>query len=238
MRLEKESADTRTSLISIHAPLTGCDVINPTIYNRYTKISIHAPLTGCDHFNSACVFVIIYFNPRTPYGMRPFSSYSLWLCTKFQSTHPLRDATITSSIYANNQQNFNPRTPYGMRRYAGNLFWRWWCNFNPRTPYGMRQLEKNIMKCWWRFQSTHPLRDATVNPVQNKVIKAISIHAPLTGCDLLVINSDVKGSWISIHAPLTGCDYLSCYSWLRHLNFNPRTPYGMRHRSRVGRKSG
>ena len=138
MRLEKESADTRTSLISIHAPLTGCDVINPTIYNRYTKISIHAPLTGCDHFNSACVFVIIYFNPRTPYGMRPFSSYSLWLCTKFQSTHPLRDATLKCLH----------RLPHNKISIHA-----------PLTGCDLSAF--SILFLAISFQSTHPLRDAT-----------------------------------------------------------------------------
>ena len=34
-------------LISIHAPLTGCDVLFYAIF-RILAISIHAPLTGCD----------------------------------------------------------------------------------------------------------------------------------------------------------------------------------------------
>ncbi len=38
-----------------------------------TDISIHAPLTGCD-----CDFIqqqvtLLNFNPRTPYGMRPYN---------------------------------------------------------------------------------------------------------------------------------------------------------------------
>ena len=56
-------------------------------------------------------------------------------------------------------------------------------HFNPRTPYGMR-LDRHIRQ-----------------PI--KVI--ISIHAPLTGCDLIQLE----------HCLL-----------LQH--FNPRTPYGMR----------
>ena len=34
---------------------------------------------------------------------------------------------------------------------------------------------------------------------------------------------------ISIHAPLTGCDTFTFASFKFSLNFNPRTPYGMRH---------
>ena len=36
-------------MISIHAPLTGCDVITVIDIDRFA-ISIHAPLTGCDGF--------------------------------------------------------------------------------------------------------------------------------------------------------------------------------------------
>ena len=57
-----------------------------------------------------------------------------------------------------------------------------------------------------RFQSTHPLRDATLVRKNNDKRRMISIHAPLTGCDQLVTVLDVLPISISIHAPLTGCD--------------------------------
>ena len=105
---------------------------------------------------------ILYFNPRTPYGMRqdididaffsdaisihaPLTGCDKWLVRwlvafkKFQSTHPLRDATI----------------------YVIHSIMSMW-NFNPRTPYGMR-LASSIASIisLYVFQSTHPLRDAT-----------------------------------------------------------------------------
>ena len=85
-------------------------------------------------------FHSIDFNPRTPYGMRLGKSKKLenilWI---FQSTHPLRDATYGIILNDDLQKNFNPRTPYGMRR---------------------SKIEHNITK--YKFQSTHPLRDATL----------------------------------------------------------------------------
>ena len=57
------------ALISIHAPLTGCDYVFGA-KNQATAISIHAPLTGCDQI---CVDIFVrkdYFNPRTPHGVR------------------------------------------------------------------------------------------------------------------------------------------------------------------------
>ena len=78
--------------ISIHAPLTGCDLTDAG-YNydavqfqsthplrdatkqiredaNYLCISIHAPLTGCDEKGVRANRTYHYFNPRTPYGMR------------------------------------------------------------------------------------------------------------------------------------------------------------------------
>ena len=57
-------------------------------------------------------------------------------------------------------------------------------NFNPRTPYGMRLLVYGDVIFEYVFQSTHPLRDATVRDVDGIVGDLISIHAPLTGCDI------------------------------------------------------
>ena len=80
-------------------------------------------------------------------------------------------------------------------------------DFNPRTPYGMRL--PNELNC-------------------NRLV-SISIHAPLTGCDTWYLHIIYLLTVISIHAPLTGCDTFTFASFKFSLNFNPRTPYGMRH---------
>ena len=92
----------------------------------------------------------------------------------------------------------------------------------------MRHLRKNIaMKNSW-FQSTHPLRDATMSYCIGIYVKVISIHAPLTGCDNKYFCKRKSISPISIHAPLTGCDVVAESVQFINTNFNPRTPYGMR----------
>ena len=58
-------------------------------------------------------------------------------------------------------------------------------NFNPRTPYGMRLDYKLPSSGVEKFQSTHPLRDATFLLLFLPHIIYISIHAPLTGCDFV-----------------------------------------------------
>ena len=126
------------------------------------------------------------------------------ITVRFQSTHPLRDATTTFQlIQTHNQfQSTHPlrdATEIALMHVSG----RWY--FNPRTPYGMRHQWLTLTLTLSRFQSTHPLRDATTRFVYYTCIRYISIHAPLTGCDLLI-----------------------CIEEVCNLYFNPRTPYGMR----------
>ena len=58
-------------------------------------------------------------------------------------------------------------------------------------------------------------------------LTAISIHAPLAGCDGWHITAPTLFD-ISIHAPLAGCDCATGLSRPRALHFNPRTPCGVR----------
>ena len=74
------------------------------------------------------------------------------------------------------------------------------------------------------FQSTHPLRDATVMASHKFSIDFISIHAPLTGCDLKGSANKLGGSLISIHAPLTGCDFLFLNSLIQFFLFQSTHP--------------
>ena len=147
-------------IISIHAPLTGCD-LKCRGASGLLDISIHAPLTGCDIMIIILILKSTHFNPRTPYGMRhkpmtyaygnanisihaPLTGCDIRMMAtsiivgKFQSTHPLRDATCSRK-----------------NRWYHCLY------FNPRTPYGMRLNIKVRLNQHAEFQSTHPLRDAT-----------------------------------------------------------------------------
>ena len=122
----------------------------------------------------------------------------------FQSTHPVWDAT--DCILPNFRQvgYFNPRIPYGMRPSRvpvnGPLTY-----FNPRIPYGMRRLTEGSPMTQTKFQSTHPVWDATRQPRRTISSRTISIHASRMGCDPSVFTSQ---------------------SFQKY--FNPRIPYGMR----------
>ena len=100
----------------------------------------------------------------------------------FQSTHPVWDATCRCGRTAQPSIDFNPRIPYGMRP-LGRRGRRSRAYFNPRIPYGMRQTAR-----------------APSGTRHN-----ISIHASRMGCDQTVKRRDT-----------------------RPIYFNPRIPYGMR----------
>ena len=215
-----------------------------------------------------------YFNPRTPCGVRPVACGFTAVLTAFQSTHPLRGATVhllviadagfefqsthplrgatdgapTSAVAGPFQSThplrgattagrprripradfnprtpcgvrqssrwqdwpvsayFNPRTPCGVRRHWRLVLHRTLRNFNPRTPCGVRRAALTVAALnKGGFQSTHPLRGATFGVSTPAPGVHISIHAPLAGCDgsILCIYSRRE---ISIHAPLAGCD--------------------------------
>ena len=81
--------------ISIHASRMGCDVQIFRLSSSLWLISIHASRMGCDHTIPIDTAHMTYFNPRIPYGMRPFQSVSAYQTMIFQSTHPVWDATQT-----------------------------------------------------------------------------------------------------------------------------------------------
>ena len=73
------------------------------------------------------------------------------------------------------------------------------------------------------FQSTHPVRGATVCGGRQQHADGISIHAPREGCDQSR-HQFIGGDFISIHAPREGCDSRPCTSRRTGPYFNPRTP--------------
>ena len=103
-------------------------------------------------------------------------------------------------------------------------------NFNPRTPCGVRHdrfLAFDRRRA--RFQSTHPVRGATLVFRCSASRRGISIHAPRAGCDYDVLRGHSRAGCISIHAPRAGCDIEPNFFSFIPLNFNPRTPCGVRH---------
>ena len=157
----RSGGDRVLPLISIHAPLAGCDLqarqglpafrdFNPRTpcgvrrdmvigYITSLPISIHAPLAGCDHYAHTGSAWPWNFNPRTPCGVRRAEIKKYVQVEEFQSTHPLRGATSSPPKPLSMQTRFQSTHP--LRGATP-------CSSQPRSCSG--------------FQSTHPLRGATV----------------------------------------------------------------------------
>ena len=122
----------------------------------------------------------------------------------FQSTHPLRGATMweLTKIYDESISIHAPLAGCDLNLVirVKNLY-----HFNPRTPRGVRPSIYVNCADIPSFQSTHPSRGATRQLRKFTSRRIISIHAPLAGCDK--VRTDFAR---------------------RHQHFNPRTPRGVR----------
>ena len=123
------------------------------------------------------------FNPRTPCGVRLLSNIGDGAIKLFQSTHPVRGATVSADEPRRPKLYFNPRTPCGVRPSAlyATAIGGW--HFNPRTPCGVRPRRALAQRPPSVFQSTHPVRGATMRLAGTYNQAFISIHAPRAGCD-------------------------------------------------------
>ena len=194
-------------------------------------ISIHAPLAGCDASHRRDNARHGYFNPRTPCGVRLILHLRRAGHILFQSTHPLRGAT-RPSMQAKTAGNISIHAPL-----AG-------CDESRRSP-----AETGLI-------SIHaPLAGCDKKKTGHKARRIISIHAPLAGCDPryparrptpggFQSTHPLRGATrppdtaqprfaISIHAPLAGCDSVFVLSFSASIDFNPRTPCGVRRLQRA-----
>ena len=171
----------QSELISIHAPLAGCDLGLEVPINRH-GISIHAPRAGRDSghegaggpdpdFNprapcgarrTAGDRMVRHwdFNPRAPCGARPYIPGRLGRGPEFQSTRPMRGATTCHSEVILDI-DISIHAPHAGRDGPGS----WPCPspdyFNPRAPCGARLVPGGYCAEHQPFQSTRPMRGAT-----------------------------------------------------------------------------
>ena len=190
-------------------------------------ISIHAPLAGCDRW-LICVRKRnnIYFNPRTPCGVRQQQKSIPGSIYAFQSTHPLRGATGTwtddgawlgISIHA-------PLAgcDYKSSRTLENA------DISIHAPLAGCDSRIRHTFCRLLFQSTHPLRGATLG-VHTGRTKYRHFN-PRTPCGVRRLHYRRGGVFVKFQSthPLRGATNCSCYGNPRYYDFNPRTPCGVR----------
>ena len=150
-------------------------------HEEFAGISIHAPHAGSDP------------------SWLPWAGPS-----KFQSTLPMRGATLASPP-CSSHSNFNPRSPCGERpARKKDLFLRPY--FNPRSPCGERSAFPLFCTALIiSIHAPHAGSDWPMLPLQD--FQQISIHAPHAGSDVSGEGQTQDGQ-ISIHAPHAGSDRL------------------------------
>ena len=124
------------------------------------------------------------FNPRTPCGVRRGVSIVAVVGRAFQSTHPLRGATLCPCAFTCLLLHFNPRAPCGVRRKEFQDYSKRFHDISIHAPLAGRDALRPQPRAGApQFQSTRPLRGATNVPRKQVLHDKISIHAPLAGRD-------------------------------------------------------
>ena len=149
------------SSISIHAPRAGSDRVSAES-SRVATISIHAPRAGSDSVSTPGFDVCPYFNPRSPCGERRAATPRRRRLKIFQSTLPVRGATRLDGAAGRMGQNFNPRSPCGERPLMGITVANTPCISIHAPRAGSDPLMPSSSSASWVFQSTLPVRGATV----------------------------------------------------------------------------
>ena len=150
----------RLSLISIHAPLAGCDRSRQKTLRFGLDFNPRTPRGVRQDFKT-CLAEYINFNPRTPRGVRHVvleTSNGVYL---FQSTHPSRGATCGGCLRRPPPRFISIHAPLAGCDRVLPEFREKKHDFNPRTPCGVRRVNRPPMLSTAKFQSTHPLRGAT-----------------------------------------------------------------------------
>ena len=202
------------------------------------SISIHAPHTGRD----AVRYAAHLDNPE------------------FQSTRPIRGATLLLFCSCYSFDYFNPRAPYGARRMRGGISrpaifisihaphtgrdhpqrgaQTQRPDFNPRAPYGARPpfgCSAAADACHFNPRAPYGARRMSANEIAAKV--QISIHAPHTGRDSPSNQPYGRPPHFNPRAPY-GARPLIVVFFCPPNYFNPRAPYGARRAARAGREPG
>ena len=213
---------TFSSDISIHAPLTGSDLGRLDRYIRYADISIHAPLTGSD-FRFPARFMVFDISIHAPLTGSDIQWQLSGRCCGISIHAPLTGSDRAAMVSPETTSRFQSTLPsqgatIGKQKLQKAL------QFQSTLPSQGATIGDKYGVSDGIFQSTLPSQGATSAISPFSIVYQISIHAPLTGSDLLCC-SGVPTCHISIHAPLTGSDGHEVQMVWRRSYFNPRSPH-------------
>ena len=192
------------------------------------RISIHAPHAGCDRSTASKLRASLHFNPRTPCGVRPASRETRWRRGLFQSTHPMRGATLADGLCLAVDAVISIHAPHAG---CDLMFWQHCISYLPfQSTHPMRGATWSIAYAMQLsiFQSTHPMRGATHLLLRCIVHLIISIHAPHAGCDMPMTLSASRCCTFQSTHPMRGATARALAGGAEAPHFNPRTPCGVR----------
>ena len=193
--------------ISIHAPHAGRDAGDKYITGS-NCISIHAPLAGCDveHIQHT-VWFSPYFNPRAPCGARLFRCCKMFLPTRFQSTRPVRGATVQmlQDVLANEISIHAPRAGRDRRVSRASKAPR----ISIHAPRAGRDRRLRLYRADPEISIHAPragrdMRDDSAYSIR----RHISIHAPRAGRDVIILRIRIEQSAFQSTRPVRGATML------------------------------
>ena len=212
-------------MISIHTPLAGSDAAFRMRLASSTVFQSTLPLRGATKRVWASNNLEI-FQSTLPLRGATFAALAAFRQNQFQSTLPLRGATWSVPCRPSSWCNFNPHSPCGERQKIPHRPLRLHY-FNPHSPCGERPTGWGAYRIRHEFQSTLPLRGATVQLLVEAIAVRISIHTPLAGSDRARTDRWSRQR-ISIHTPLAGSDFGFDSRAQCRWYFNPHSPCGER----------
>ena len=162
----------------------GCDTQKAQGEKLDELISIHAPIVGCDQKKATTETVIRYFNPRTHRGVRRMPYYDKRDREQFQSTHPSWGATFIPLCQWIRLNLISIHAPIVGCDCTAPRHFSISKDFNPRTHRGVR-LPLVTQHPFPLCISIHaPIVGCDDETAQHIASSAISIHAPIVGCDM------------------------------------------------------
>ena len=170
----------------------------------YPSISIHAPHTGSDKFGLNRLQSICWFQSTLPTRGATIHLVAIQLIRVISIHAPHTGSDCDLWCLLNSSQNFNPRSPHGERHYF---------------------IGDTTSNCI--FQSTLPTRGATCSFLSPMRLIPISIHAPHTGSDYLLLYSKNQPAHFNPRSP-HGERLWMVYWYAVEVDFNPRSPHGER----------
>ena len=188
-------------------PVRGATSMTEAQRQAY-EISIHAPRAGRDWRMSVILTAASNFNPRAPCGARRCCCSCRTLLQNFNPRAPCGARLQWTYARIATISNFNPRAPCGARPHNPALPRQKSRHFNPRAPCGARRSPDNQHFPTYKFQSTRPVRGATLTPLSQIPCCVISIHAPRAGRDEWPLPRPAPPWVFQSTRPVRGATYL------------------------------